>query len=549
MRTALKQNRSRAQVAIPRSIPAPVGGWNTEDALAQMKPIYAVVLDNWIPRGGRLEMRRGHIDQVTGTDPVETLITYAGSDTGDKLFACAGSAIYDVTTAAALGSAVYASAETNRWNWTNFANDAGRFVLACNGEQTPLKYNGSAFSTNAITGTSGSITLDDDDLKFVFAHQKRLHWLEKNRLRVWYLPVTSIAGASALFDLGPVLTSGGHFVGGATWSRDNGDGGIDDFAVYVSSEGQAAVYQGNDPGDINAWALVGVYNFAKPVSDRPLYRDDGGELCILTTEGVLPLSIAVATKRQDQQAQMRSAKVASAFASAALSYGDTFGWQLIYHPGRGGLMIVNVPTEADVSAVQYVRTSQNGAWCRFTGIPAICWGTANGMTYFGGAAGVYRWDVGASDNGEPIVPDVLTAFQDFGDRTRTKDFTMVRALLFAPAIVRPAMDVVVEYDQLTLPTAVQTTVTPGDISPDDAKRIRDEWTGAAGVGYVAAVRLRFSLTGQDDTARVSVTSDLASLLLQGPGGTDHILVAPNLPLDVSVECIGFDVLFLLGGQL
>lgn len=548
MRQALKQNRGGAQTAIARSVPAPVGGWNTEDALAQMKPIYAVALDNWIPRGGRIEMRRGWIDQVTGTDPVETLITYTGSDSGDELFACAGSAIYDVTDAGALGSALYASAETDRWNWINYANDAGRFVLACNGEQTPIKYNGTAFSTNAITGTSGSITLDDDDLKFVFVHQRRVHWLEKNRLRVWYLPVTAIAGASELLDLGPVLTSGGHFVGGATWSRDNGDGGIDDFAVYVTSEGQAAVYQGNDPGDIDAWALVGVYEFAKPVGERPLLRD-GGELCILTEEGVLPLSAAVATKRESQKSLLLSRNVATAFAGSANTYRDVFGWQMIYYPGRGGLIIVNVPTEEGVSAVQYVRASQNGAWCRFTGIPAICWGTANDMIYFGGEDGVYRWDVGASDNGEPITPDVLPAFQDFGDRTRTKDFVMVRALLFAPFIVRPALDVVVEYDQDTLPTAVQTTVTPGDIDPSDSKIIRNEWTGAAGVGYVAAPRMRFMLTGQDDTERVAVTSNLAELLLVGPGGTDHILTRPNLPLDVSVECIGFDLMFMLGGQL
>jgi hypothetical protein len=549
MRQALRQNPSRTQTGTAVSIPAPVAGWNTEDALAAMKPSYAVVLDNWIARGGKIEMRRGFIEQATGTtSPVETLITYSGANTGDQLFACAGTDIYDVTDAGALPSAAYVSAVSARWNWTNFANDAGRFVLMANGAQTPIKYDGSSWSTNAVTGTSGLITLDDDDLKFVFQHKRFVHWLEKERLRVWVTAVNAIAGASTLLDLGPVFSSGGHLVGGATWSRDNGAGGLDDLAVYVTSEGQAAVYAGSDPSDPTDWSIVGVYEFARPVGERPLIKD-GGELCIVTEEGLLPLSIAIAAKRDQQRPLMLSRKVASAFADAARDYGSLNGWQAIYYSGRGGLIIINVPTEESVSAVQFVRASERGAWTRFTGIPAICWGTANGEVYFGGEEGVYRWDVGASDNSEPITIDLLPAFSDFGDRTRLKEFTMVRALIYAPSIVRPALDVVVEYDKATLPTAVATTVTPGDISDDDNLTIRNQWTGAAGVGYVASPRLRSMITGADDVDRVAVTADLTELLLVGPGGSDNILTRPNLPLDVSVELVGFDLMFKVGGQL
>jgi hypothetical protein len=549
VRQAVRQNQSRSQTATPWSIPAPVDGWNTEDALAGMKPSFAVVLDNWIPRGGKAEMRRGFIEQVTGTSsPVETLITYSGSSSGDKLFACSGSHIYDVTTAGSLGSAGYSSASSARWNWTNFANDAGRFVLLANGAQAPIKYNGTAFSANAITGTSGSITLVPADLKFVMAHKSRLHWGEKDRLRVWVLDVAAIAGAASLLDLGPVMTKGGSLAGMATWSRDNGAGGADDLAVYVSTKGQVAVYSGSDPTDINSWSLVGVYDVALPIGDRCIVKD-GGEFCLLTQEGIIPLSAAVANKRDQQKNLSLSRKVAKAFSDASISYGANTGWQMIYYPGRGSLLVVNVPTTQSAEAMQFVRSSQNGAWCRFVGIPAICWANANGYVYFGGPLGVYRWDVGASDNGEPIVPDVLTAFSDFGNRTRTKIFKMVRASIYAPSIVRPALDVVTDYDQATLPTAVQTTVTPGDISPDDASVVRNEWTGAAGDGYVAAVRMRFALTGSDDVERVAVTQDLATLLLVGPGGSDHILTRPDLPLDVDVSLIGFDVLFEPGGQL
>jgi hypothetical protein len=77
--------------------------------------------------------------------------------------------------------------------------------------------------------------------------------------------------------------------------------------------------------------------------------------------------------------------------------------------------------------------------------------------------------------------------------------------------------VVTDYDQATIPTAVQTVVTPGDISPDDATLIRNDWTGAAGIGYTGSPRMRLSLTGSDDVDRVAVTSDHTSWRWSGRG--------------------------------
>jgi hypothetical protein len=548
MRRAIRQNPSRRQVAVARSVPAPVLGWNTADSLQSMKPGFAVVLDNWIPRGDRIELRRGFIEQCTGTsDPVETLIEYRGDPAGDKLFAAAGSDIFDVTTAGALPSADYTSAASARWGYTNFANDAGRFAILVNGAQTPIKYNGTAFSTNAITGSSGSITLTDDNLKYVFAHKARLHFIEKETLRVWFLAVNAIAGAAQLLDLGPVFTKGGYLVGGARLTLDGGVG-PDDFAIYLTNEGQVALYQGTDPSDANNWSLVGTYNLPKPIGDRCLI-EDGADVLVLTEAGIFPLT-QVLRQPVDKQGQVSLArKIAPTLAGSADSYGSNFGWQPILYPGRGGLTIINVPTEELSTSEQYVRSSESGGWCRFTGINAFCWGYANGEIYFGSTEGVYRWDAGASDNSEPIVADVLPAFTDFGTRVLTKNFSMVRALMRAPAIVRPALQVVTDYDLSTVPTAVQTVVSPGDISDNDMSITRADWTGAAGVGDVGSPRMRLSLTGADDVDQVAVTEDHTELLLVGPGGTDNVLTRPNLPLDVDVQVVGFDVVFQAGGIL
>jgi hypothetical protein len=289
MRRPVRANVARAQTASARSVPAPVGGLDTESPLANMPAQNAVILDNWIPRAGYVEIRRGFVQQVTGTsDPVETLVTYAGDPSGDQLFACAGADIFDVTSAGALASAVFTasgSTPSARWNWTNFANDAGRFVLLANGVHSPVKYNGSAWSAAAVTGTSGSITLVGTDLKLVMAHKRRIHYGEKDRLRVWFLDINAVQGAAGLLDLGPIFTKGGSLAGMGTWTLDGGSG-PDDMAVYVTTEGQVAIYQGTDPSDANEWALVGVYDVAKPIGGRCLVRY-GADLAILTEDGML----------------------------------------------------------------------------------------------------------------------------------------------------------------------------------------------------------------------------------------------------------------------
>lgn len=547
MRTALRQNRAGVQTALTRSIPAPVGGWDTESALGDMPADRAVILENWVCRGSFVEMRRGFIDQCTGTaDPVETLITWHGPASGEKIFAAAGAKLYDVSAAGALPSAAYGSAASAQWNWTNFANAAGKFAILCNGAQVPLKYDGSTFSTTTPTGSG----LTASDLKHVMNFKSHLHFSVKDSLIVWVLGVNAISGASTKLDLGPIFAKGGYLVGLGRLTIDGGTG-PDDYAAYLTNQGQVALYRGSDPADATNWAIVGVYDLPKPIGDRALVSY-GPDLLVLTEAGLLSLTQALRTPLEEQRKNSLSARVATAFADAAASYGANFGFQPILYAGRGGLLIVNVPTSSLSTSQQFVRSTSGGGWSKFTGIDAFCWGVANGEIYFGATDGVYRWDVGASDNGEAIVPDVLPAFQAFGNRTAKKVFSMVRALMFAPAVVKPSLQVVVDFDQATLPTATPTTVTPGDVSPDDAKTVRNAWTGAAGDGYFGSPRMRFALTGDDNSERLAVTSDHTSLLLVGPHGSDattHVLTRPNLPLDVSVQLVGFDVMFRAGSAL
>lgn len=541
MRRPLRSNVSRGRVAQTRAIPAPTGGWDTESPLSKMPARNAVILDNWIPRAASCELRRGFIQQATGTDEVAALIAWRGDPDGDKLFACSGSDIIDVTERGALGSTVWASATSARWKHCNFANDAGAFAICGNGQDVPIYYDGTGFNALTITASASSYSASALDCPMV--HKRRIHWIQKGTLRNWYLGVNAIQGPAGLQDLGPNFSKGGHLVAQGSWSLDNGTG-IDDMAVYVTSEGQVAVYQGTDPSDADAWALVGIYDLAKPLGDRPLIKW-GSDLGVITEDGLLPLSQALNKDREEAKRIALTAQIASAFTKSAVSYGQNYGWCGTLYSGRGSLAIINIPTSELTSAVQYVQSIQTGAWSRFTGIPAICWEVANGEVYFGSTDGVYRWDVGSSDDSELIVADVKPAFSGFGYDATQKSFTMLQPLLKAPSIIRPALEMNVDYQE-SVPTAQPTVVAAGDIGTADQDAIRDDWTCVTGVGYVASPRMRISIVGDDATSLLAV--DATDLIIDTTGG-DNILVSPNLPLDVPVELIGFNVLFQPGGSL
>jgi hypothetical protein len=513
----------------------------------------AQILDNWIPRAGYVELRRGFVPQVTGfTSPVETLMAFRGGPAGDLLFAAAGGKLYDVTTQGALlGAPLYAGAGSNRWNSTGFANSAGAWLIACNGVDDPIGYNTSWTVLPTLSGVSGPITLDPTNLFNVFAHKGRLYYLERRSLRVWNPAAGAVGGACTLLDLSSIFSKGGRLVCGANWSSQLGLT-TDDFAVFMTDQGQLAVYQGTDPTNASDFALVGVFDLGPPLGPRAMVKF-GGDLAIVTSDGVIPLSQALKLDRSQQNEVALTAKIVRAFSAAVKAYGSNQGWQGLLYPGAspsddpeaagGSLAIFNVPVQALGTSMQFVQNVLTGSWCRFLNLEAFCWELANGCVYFGSTNGVYQWDAGSSDNGVPIVGDLKSAFTDFGDRGRQKRFTMIRPLLETTPLVQPALEIDVDYQE-SEPTAVPTVVGQAQTGTE----IRYDWTSASGIGYVGAARLQVNLQG-DITTPVLGVGDTPPHDLAVDGSGDTLFTQTGLPFDVPCRLLGFDIIYEPGGQL
>jgi len=94
---------NRAPRLQTETLPPPVGGLNTLDAVANMPPTDAVILDNYFPGTADVPLRNGYQTWGGGLTNVETLAVYT-SGTQKKMFAVSKGAIYDVSANQAIGS-------------------------------------------------------------------------------------------------------------------------------------------------------------------------------------------------------------------------------------------------------------------------------------------------------------------------------------------------------------------------------------------------------------------------------------------------------------
>ena len=139
------------------SVPAPIGGWNGRDSLAQMDATDAVQMVNWYPTPTDVTMRKGYTVVSTGiTGAVHSLMNYNKATSGYNLFAAAGTVIYDAKPSPA--TSVFTGITNDKFQHVNITNTAGHFLVACNGVDPTLIYDGTAWFKVATTTTAATIS-------------------------------------------------------------------------------------------------------------------------------------------------------------------------------------------------------------------------------------------------------------------------------------------------------------------------------------------------------------------------------------------------------
>lgn len=475
------------------NIPPPTDGLNTNKDITALGPREAYVLDNLIPRSGSVDLRRGTEEHATGLpEQAETLMEYSFGAT-EKLFAASNGKIYDVTSAGAVGAAAVSGLNNNRWQHVNFGAGGSNYLVACNGADTPVTYNGSSWGTVSFTGSG----LTTSDLVHVNEFKKRLFFIESNTLSFWYLAVSSIAGTATEFNLDALCSKGGYLVAMGTWTRDGGDG-MDDLAVFITSNGQAVIYQGSDPGDATDWSLVGIFDIPRPIGRRCVERV-GAELLIVTNAGYFALSTVLPTGGSNNRSAI-SNKISGSVEDSARLRSTTFGWQPILYPDAA-LLIVNVPAGAN-KYHQHVLNTNTGAWCRFTGINAKCWAMHSGTPYCAVGTKILKADTGYDDDGADINFVCKHAFSDLGNELQ-KLFTQARPVLLLKGALTIKIGVYTDFrdygtlDEYEVSTGGNTPWGSPWGSPwSVGDSVYREWLALAGNGYNASLVIQGAANGQ-----------------------------------------------------
>jgi hypothetical protein len=570
--------------AVTASVPSPIGGWNARDSVAEMNPLDAVVLNNFYPTPSEIQLRKGYTQYATGiTGQVDTLMQYSGGSTS-KLFAAAGSTIYDVSSAGAATSVVTGQG-SDRLQYVNASTAGGNFLVAVNGADAPLIYDGTnwikyattstaqtisnltssgttctlvtsvahglvtgnqvtitgaspaeyngTFKITVVNGTTftytalsapasspasplGSYTVAKfltgttiANLIHINLHKERLYFVETGTLKFYYLAANAISGALSSFDLGGVARNGGYIMAMGTWTLDAGYG-VDDYAVFITNNGEVIVYKGSDPSDPNDWSLIGVWQLGQVFARRCFFKF-AGDLLLITQDGIVPLASALQSSRLDPRINVTD-KIYYAVSQAADLYNTEFGWQIHYY-AKQNMLIFNIPVIGGQQ--QYVMHNITKAWASFSGINATCFEVYDEDMYFGGNGYVGKFWDGLSDNDQNIKASCQQAYSYFDARGQLKRFTMVRPILFTDN-GNPAVLCGINTDFETQNNVGQVTFNPAlvsvgvwDVSTWDdydwggGNTISKNWQGVTGIGYAAGIIL--NIASQDIDVRWAST--------------------------------------------
>ena len=560
-----------ARTAMTTSMPSPIGGWNNRDSLAQMPPLDAVTLNNFWPTPTDVQLRKGWTKTCTGiVGKVQTLVNYP-TTSGYKIFGFANDRIYDVTGSTA--TIVYSGLTNAKWQFVNISNSGGDFVIACNGVDPVMIYDGSIWASVATTSTAQTIStitrggtgnltatlttasahglvtgnrvtvsgatpsqfngtyaitvtgvstftytmatapannatvvgtytvsgitgVNSNTFVNVNLFKNRLYFCQNNSLSFWYLDVQAITGVAEEFPLGAFYRNGGYLQAAGTWTLDAGYG-VDDFIVFVTSMGEILVYKGTNPNDPTEWAMVGLWQFGQTFSRRCFFKW-GGDLLLLTQDGLVPLTAALQSSRLDPRINLTD-KIYYAVSLAASEYNNNFGWQINFL-AEANMLIINVPTNFGIE--QYVMNTINKSWARFTGIEANCFEVAgDNVMYFGGEGYVGQYFTGFSDNNTNIVGNAQQAYNYFETRGQLKRFTLVRPIFLTDqGLPNVLCGISTDFD--TQPLTNQLAFNPTSINTglwDQARWdeklwggglvITKFWQGVTGLGFSAAINL------------------------------------------------------------
>lgn len=504
---------STAPVSSTYPVKAPIKGWWAQDNITDMPANAAYVLDNWFPDTSSIDVRPGYstFATITGASAIGTIMVHEAGGTSTVL-AATGASIFNVTAGGTIGSSASSGYSSSTFSWINFATSGTNYLVAANGADSVINFNGAAFTVPVITGATSST------FNYVFSYGDRLFFIKKNTATCYFLPVDSIAGAVGTLQLGGLLTYGGTIVAGASLTIDSSTGPMNHCA-FISSEGEVVIYTGTDPAVPANWSLQGVYRIGRPIGARCVLQI-GGDIAVICSDGVASLARSILLDRAAAQRGAFTGNIRSAFNDRYTSVGTVAGWQITSWPA-GHMAIINIPITAGATFEQFAMNVITGAWARFTGINSLCWAQAAAHMYFGTSNGkVMKFGETGYDDGTTINATAIPAFSDMGAPAHIKHVKEAQVFIQTSGSFVVGMNVAVDFNVPSTTSvsnefdvvagAVWGTGVWGTSVWPNPVAIAQAWLGISGSGYY----LSPMIVAQASTAAASISFLSANLLYE-----------------------------------
>jgi hypothetical protein len=359
---------------------------------------------------------------------------------------------------------------------------------------------GSATANGIAVQVAAAITgVDTSALSHVNLYRSRLYFVEGGTMDIHYLPVDSITGALGTRSMGGIFKKGGAVLFTSTWSPGDAGDGLDDKFVVVTTEGEAAIFQGGNPAGSAAgdFALVGVYDIGFPIG-KNFYFKAGGDLVIGTVDGLVPLSVAMS---KDPGALSLSAVTRPIEPEWQKQYRErgTSPWEVQKWTSRN-MAIVALPAPNDGDELFcFVVNIETGAWCRYTGWDCRCLGLFNDRLFFGSSDGVvWEGEVTGRDGLASYFPVYVGHAEHLKAPGRHKSVYSMRTTFTGSTPMEVRVSCSTDY-RITLPPWPNAPEAEGDVGWDASLWDEGLWdeSGAADASLVVT---RWSSIGRSGHA-------------------------------------------------
>lgn len=526
--------RAKALVRSPQTtgavgVPAPNSGVNRIDGLSEMGPKDAIFMYNLIPSEFGTRVRTGYQEWCTsvGTGGVRTIIPFTGAATAnDRLFGCAGSGIYDISASATAPAVILAFPVVDDTSgmgiWANFVNDNAAYFAMYTDESNGY-YTYTAATTTwakvAMGGGANQISGVDPALFcFVMLFKQRVWFIEKGTGNAWYLPTNAIYGAATKFNFGNKFKHGGTLVALYNWTVDGGEG-VDDYLIAVGSGGDIVVYKGSDPSTATDWFQHGAWYIGPPPVGRRIAGSFAGELYILSSYGLLPMSKLMSGTLIQLDEVYLSRKITPLVNTEMLTTRSTYGWEVKLVPTEN-LIFVSTPKQASTSYIQFAYSLNTPGWSLYRDFPYFTGETWHGNFYFSDSTGRILIHSGNLDNvsmsgltSNQISWSMLMSFQGYGQDANFKRAEFIRPVFLAEQIPGYLVEARYDYNLSETFGAPAAGVASGsvwdtaiwDLSVWGGEfQVIDTPQGAAGLGRVLSI----GLSGNSGSKTILIKFDL-----------------------------------------